>query len=34
MARGGTYGDQIMLYAAANLYNIDIQIVCSLGVGG
>ena len=34
MARGGTYGDQITLYAAANLYNIDIQIVCSLGVGG
>ncbi|CAH3164525.1 unnamed protein product [Pocillopora meandrina] len=34
MARDGTYGDQITLYAAANLYNIDIQIVSSLGVGG
>ena len=30
----GTYGDQITLYAAANLYNIDIQIVSSLRVGG
>ena len=27
MARDGTYGDQITLYTAANLYNIDIQIV-------
>ena len=34
MARDGTYGDQITLYAAANLYNIDIKIVSSLGVGG
>ena len=34
MARGGTYGDQITLYAAANLYKIDIQIVSSLRVGG
>ena len=34
MARDGTYGDQITLYAAANLYNIDIQIVSSLRVGG
>ena len=33
MARDGTYGDQITLYAAANLYNIDIQIVSSLRVG-
>ena len=34
MARDGTYGDQIRLYAAANLYNIDIRIVSFLGVGG
>ncbi|CAH3136240.1 unnamed protein product, partial [Pocillopora meandrina] len=34
MARDGTYGDQITLYAAANLYNIDIQIVSSLGNQG
>ena len=34
MARDGTYGDQITLYAAANLYNIDIQIVSSLGLVG
>ena len=34
MARDGTYGNQITLYAAANLYNIDIQIVSSLRVGG
>ena len=34
MARDGTYGDQITLYAAANLYNIDIQIVSALRVGG
>ena len=30
MTRNGTYGDQITLHAAANLYNIDIQIVSSL----
>ena len=34
MARDGSYRDQITLYAAANLYNIDIQIVSSLRVGG
>ena len=34
MARDGTYEDQITLYAAANLYKIDIQIVSSLRVGG
>ena len=34
MAHDGTYGDQITLYAAANLYKIDIQIVSSLRVGG
>ena len=34
MAQDGTYGDQLTLYAAANLYNIDIHIVSSLGAGG
>lgn len=34
MARYGTYGDQITLCEVANLYNIDIQIVSSLGVRG
>jgi len=34
MARDGSYGDQLTPYAAANLYNIDIQIVSSLGAGG
>ena len=34
MARDGTHGDQITLYATANLYNMDVQIVSSLGVGG
>ena len=34
MAGDGTYRDQITMYAAANLYNIDVQIVPSLGVGG
>ena len=34
MARDESYGDQLTLYAAANLYNIDIQIVSSLGAGG
>ena len=34
MARDGSYGDQLTLYAAANLYNIDIQIVSSIGAGG
>ena len=34
MARDGTYGNQITLYAAANLYSIEIQIVSSLRVGG
>ena len=29
----GTYGNQITLHAAANLYNVDIQIVSSPGVG-
>lgn len=34
MAWDGSYGDQLTLYVAANLYNIDIQIVSSLGAGG
>ena len=34
MAYDGTYGNQTSLYAAANLYNADIQIVSSPGVGG
>lgn len=34
MVRYGTYGDQITLCGVANLYNIDIQIVSSLGVRG
>ena len=34
VARDGTFGDQITMYAEANLYDIDIQIVLSLGVGG
>ena len=34
VARDGTYGDQITLFAAANLYSIGIQIVSSLGVSG
>ena len=33
MARDGTYGDQITPHAAANLCNIDIQIISTLGVG-
>ncbi|PFX11485.1 hypothetical protein AWC38_SpisGene24765, partial [Stylophora pistillata] len=34
MARDKTYGDQITMYAPAYLYNIDLQIVSTLGVGG
>lgn len=34
MSQDGAYGDQLTLYAAANLYNIDVQIVSSLGAGG
>ena len=33
MARDGTYGDQTTMQAAANLYNIHIQMVSSLEVG-
>ena len=31
MARNGTYGDQITLQAAADLYNIEIVVVSTLG---
>ena len=34
IAQDGTYGVQLTLYAAANLYNIDIQIASSLRTGG
>ena len=34
MAENETNGDQLTLYAAANLYNIDIHTVSSLGAGG
>ena len=34
MAQDGTYGDQLTLYAAANLYKVEIRIVSSLGEGG
>ena len=33
MARKNTFGDQFTLFAAANLYNIDIQIVSTLRAG-
>ncbi len=31
MSQYGVYGDQLTLYTAANVYNIDVQIVSSLG---
>ena len=33
MAQDNTYGDQLTLCAAANLYNVNIHIVSSLGAG-
>lgn len=33
MARNHTYGDQITLFAAANIFNIDVHIVSTLGIG-
>ena len=33
MARRNTFGDQLTLFAAANLYNIDIQLVSTLRDG-
>ena len=34
MAQDGTCGDKLTLYAAANLYNVEIRIASSLGEGG
>ena len=33
MAQGHTFGDQLTLFAAANLFNVNIQIVSSHGTG-
>lgn len=33
MAKENTYGDQITLFAAANIFNVDITITSSLGAG-
>ena len=33
MTQDHTYGDQLTLYAAANLYNVNIYIISSLGAG-
>ena len=33
MAQDHAYGDQLTLYAAANLYNVNIHIISSLGAG-
>ena len=33
IAQDQTYGDQLTLYAAANLYNVNIHIISSLGAG-
>lgn len=33
MSRGNTYGDQITLFAVANIFNVNVQIVSSLGNG-
>jgi hypothetical protein len=33
MAQDHTFGDQLTLFAAANLFNVNIQIVSSLGAG-
>ena len=33
MARSNTFGDQTTLFAAANLYNINIQVISTLGPG-
>ena len=34
MAQDETYGDQLTLYAAANLYNVEFRLVSSQGEGG
>ena len=33
MAKDQTFGDQLTLFAAANLFHVNIQIVLSLGTG-
>ena len=33
MAKSNTFGDQITLFAAANLYNFNIQVISTLGPG-
>ena len=33
MSRCNTFGDQITLFAAANLYNVNIQVISTLGPG-
>ena len=33
MAKSNTFGDQITLFAAENLYNINIQVISTLGPG-
>ena len=33
IARKNTFGDQLILFAAANLHNVDIQIISTLGAG-
>ena len=33
MMQNQTFGDQLILYAAANLYNVNVHVISSLGVG-
>ena len=33
MMQNQTFGDQLTLYAAANLYNVNVHVISSLGVG-
>lgn len=33
MMQNQTFGDQLTLYAAANLYNVNVRVISSLGVG-
>ena len=33
MVQNQTFGDQFTLYAAANLYNVNVHVISSLGVG-
>ncbi len=34
MSRDGTYGDEITLRAVSEIYNVEINIVSTLGHGG